>query len=153
MMEVYAVRDIGKDEEIYNSYIEVVCSHQVRMKELSNWGFQCSCPACEGPDAPQHDERRRRIAQNRGILEFYKDIRDDGQRPRFAEIPKSDLEALKLCQENVTLLQEEGLVEQLGVSYGWCAKFAKGAGLDELAEDYEEMEFEILVITTGEYVE
>ncbi|KAM0493250.1 hypothetical protein ACHAP8_009438 [Fusarium lateritium] len=153
MMEVYAVRDIGHDEEIYNSYIEVACSHQARMKELSNWGFNCSCSACEGPEAANHDQRRRRIGQIRGILEIYKDTKSDEERPRFAEIPKSDLEALKLCQEYAALLQEEELVEQLGVSYGWCAKFAKGAGLDDFADDYEEKEFDILVITTGEYIE
>ncbi|KAG8361101.1 hypothetical protein FVEN_g891 [Fusarium venenatum] len=153
MMEVYAVRDIGQDEEIYNSYIEVACSRQTRLKELSNWGFACSCPACEGPDAVKHDERRRRIGQIRGILEIYKDVKNDVERPRFAEIPKTDSEALRLCQENATLLQEEGLIEQLGVSYGWCARFAKGAGLDDLADDYEEKEFDILVMTTGEYVE
>ncbi|RGP62594.1 set domain-containing protein 5 [Fusarium sporotrichioides] len=153
MMEVYAVRDIGQDEEIYNSYIEVACSRQARMKELSNWGFTCSCTACEGPEAAKHDERRRRIGQIRGILEIYKDNKNDKEKPKFAEVPKTDLEALTLCQENAKLLQEEGLIEQLGVSYGWCAKFAKGAGLNDLADDYEEKEFDILVITTGEYIE
>jgi hypothetical protein len=153
MMEVYVVRDIDQDKEIFNSYIEVACSHQARMKELSNWGFACRCPACEGPDAAKHDERRRRIGQIRGILEIYKDTKNDSEKPKFAEIPKTDLEALKLSQENAELLQAEGLIEQLGVAYGNCAKFAKGAGLHDLADDYEEKEFEILVITTGEYEE
>ncbi|RGP78387.1 set domain-containing 5 [Fusarium longipes] len=153
MMEVYTVRDIDKDEEIFNSYIEVACSHQVRMRELSNWGFTCGCSACVGPNAAKHDERRRRIGQIRGILDIYKDTKNDKEKPRFAEIPKSDLEALKLSQENARLLEEEGLIEQLGVSYGLCAKFAKGAGLHDLADDYEEKEFEILVITTGEFID
>lgn len=153
MMEVYAVRDIAQDEEITNSYIEIACSYQVRMKELSNWGFSCTCPACEGPDAAKHDERRRRIGQIRGILEIYKDVKNDSEKPRFAEIPKSSAEALSLSEENARLLEEEGLIEQLGVTYGWCAEFAKGSGLDDLADEYEEKEFEILIITTGEYVE
>ncbi|KAL5593578.1 hypothetical protein ACKRZS_006639 [Fusarium odoratissimum] len=152
-MEVYAVRDIDKDEEITNSYIEVAISHQARMKELSNWGFQCQCAACEGPDAAKHDKRRRRIAQIKGILDIYQDAGKSGDAPKFAEIPKTDLEALKLGEESLALLSDEGLVEQLGVMYGLCAKFAKGAGLHDFAEDYEEMEFEILVITTGEYVD
>jgi hypothetical protein len=152
-MEVYAVRDIDKDEEITNSYIEVATSHQVRIRELSNWGFTCRCAACEGPDAAKHDERRRRITQIKGILDIYQDAGKTGDAPKFAEIPKTDLEALKLGEESLALLSEEGLVEQLGVMYGLCAKFAKGAGLRDFAEDYEEMEFEILVITTGEYVE
>ncbi|QGI63869.1 hypothetical protein CEK26_007820 [Fusarium fujikuroi] len=152
-MEVYAVRDIDKDEEITNSYIEVAISHQARMKELSNWGFTCQCTACEGPDAAKHDERRRRIAQIKGILDIYQDAGKSGDAPKFAEIPKTDLEALRLSEESLTLLSDEGLIEQLGVMYGLCAKFAKGAGLHDFAEDYEEMEFEILVITTGEYID
>ncbi|KAF5712602.1 SET domain-containing protein [Fusarium mundagurra] len=152
-MEVYAVRDIDKDEEITNSYIEVAISYQARMKELSNWGFACQCAACEGPDAAKHDERRRRIAKIKGILDIYQDAAKSGDAPKFAEIPKTDLEALRLGEESLALLSDEGLVEQLGVMYGLCAKFAKGAGLHDFAEDYEEMEFEILVITTGEYID
>ncbi|KAK2924697.1 hypothetical protein FoTM2_014975 [Fusarium oxysporum f. sp. vasinfectum] len=139
--------------EITNSYIEVAISYQARMKELSNWGFQCQCAACEGPDAAKHDERRRRIAQIKGILDIYQDSRKTDDAPKFAEIPKTDLEALKLGEESLALLSDEELVEQLGVMYGLCAKFAKGAGLYDFAEDYEEMEFEILVITTGDYVD
>ncbi|KAF5562844.1 SET domain-containing protein [Fusarium napiforme] len=150
-MEVYAVRDIDKDEEITNSYIEVAISHEARTKELSNWGFTCRCTACEGPDAAKHDERRRRIAQIKGILDIYQEAGKSDDAPKFAEIPKTDLEALRLGEESLALLSDEGLIEQLGVMYGLCAKFAKGAGLDDFAEDYEEMEFEILVITTGEY--
>ncbi|KNB14547.1 hypothetical protein FOXG_13369 [Fusarium oxysporum f. sp. lycopersici 4287] len=152
-MEIYAVRDIEKDEEITNSYIEVAISYQARMKELSNWGFQCQCAACEGPDAAKHDERRRRIAQIKDILDIYQDSRKTDDAPKFAEIPKTDLEALKLGEESLALLSDEELVEQLGVMYGLCAKFAKGAGLYDFAEDYEEMEFEILVITTGDFVD
>ncbi|KAF4420383.1 SET domain-containing 5 [Fusarium acutatum] len=152
-MEVYAVRDIDKDEEITNSYIEVAISHQARMQELSNWGFRCQCTACEGPDAAKHNERRRRIAQIKGILDIYQDTGKSGDAPKFAEIPKTDLEALRLGEESLTLLSDEGLIEQLGVMYGLCAKFAKGAGLHDFAENYEEMEFEILVITTGEYID
>ncbi|KAF4456150.1 SET domain-containing protein 5 [Fusarium austroafricanum] len=152
-MDVYAVRDIAKDEEITNSYIEVATSHQTRVKELSNWGFTCGCPACEGPEASKHDKRRRRVVQIKGLLEIYNDAGKNGETPKFAEVPKTDMEALKLGEENICLLSEEGLVEQLGVTYGLCAKFAKRAGLRDLADDYEEKEFEILVITTGEYVE
>ncbi|KAG5754006.1 hypothetical protein H9Q70_003343 [Fusarium xylarioides] len=152
-IEVYAVRDIDKDEEITNSYIEVAISYQARMKELSNWGFTCQCAACEGPDAAKHDERRRRIAQIKGILDIYQDTGKSGDVPKFAETPKTDLESLRLGEESLALLSDEGLIEQLGVMYGLCAKFAKGAGLHDFAEDYEEMEFEILVITTGEYVD
>ncbi|WZH46815.1 Set domain-containing protein [Fusarium acuminatum] len=152
-IQVYAVRDIGQDEEITNSYVEVACSHQTRLRELSNWGFICQCPACEGPDAAKHDERRRKIAQTKGILDIYQDVGKDGEKPKFAQVPKTDFDALQLAQENIPLLMEEGLVEQLGVAYGLCAKFAKGAGLHKLADDYDEKEYEILVITTGEYVE
>ncbi|KAM0354920.1 hypothetical protein ACHAPU_000758 [Fusarium lateritium] len=152
-VEVYAVRDISQDEEITNSYIEVACSRQARLKELSNWGFACQCPACEGPDAAKHDERRRRIAQVKGILDIYQDAGKSGETPKFAQLPKTDLEALRLSEEIIPLLEGEGLVEQLGVAYGLCAKFAKGTGMTKVADDYEEKEYEILVITTGEYVE
>ncbi|KAF4964244.1 hypothetical protein FSARC_7798 [Fusarium sarcochroum] len=153
MMEVYTARDIDKDEEITNSYIEVACSRQARARELSNWGFTCNCPACNGPDAAKHDVRRRRIVQLKELLEIYQDAGENGEKPRFAEVPKTDLEALELGEESIALLQEEGLIEQLGIVYGWCAKFAHSAGLDKMADEYEEKEYEILVLTTGEYVE
>ncbi|KAH7169910.1 hypothetical protein EDB81DRAFT_774068 [Dactylonectria macrodidyma] len=151
-MEVYAVRDIRKDEEITDSYTDVARSRESRSKELRNWGFDCECSVCKGPEAAEHDIRRRRIAQIRGILELYRESRED-EKPIFAEIPKSDLEALKLAEESLSLLSTEGLVEDLGIAHGWCAKFARGAGLKDVADFHDEREFEILVRTTGEYEE
>ncbi|KAF5026348.1 hypothetical protein F66182_1556 [Fusarium sp. NRRL 66182] len=152
MMEVYTVKDIHADQEITNSYIEVACSRQSRAKELSNWGFACSCAACKGPDAAEHDERRRRIVQLRELLDIYQDSGKNGEKPRFAQVPKTDFEALRLGQEMVDLLLAEELVEQLGMAYESCAKFAHSSGLHDLADSYEEKEYEVLVLTTGEYV-
>ncbi|KAH7161983.1 hypothetical protein B0J13DRAFT_535010 [Dactylonectria estremocensis] len=151
-MEVYAVRDIREDEEITDSYTDVARSRESRNRELRNWGFDCGCSVCEGPEAAEHDIRRRRIAQIRGILELYQESRQD-EKPVFAEIPKSDLEALKLAEESLTLLSIEELVEDLGIAHGWCAKFARAAGLKDVANAHEEKEFKILVRTTGECME
>ncbi|KAI5458308.1 hypothetical protein BGZ63DRAFT_493451 [Mariannaea sp. PMI_226] len=151
MMEVYAVRDITNGEEITDSYTDVARSRESRVKELENWGFQCQCMACQGPDAVEHDVRRRRIKQIRGILELYQESQRDHVKPVFAEMPKTDHEAFQLAEESLTLLSQEQLVEDLGMAHGWCAKFARAAGLDDVAEIHEEKEFEILVRTTGEY--
>ncbi|KPM45913.1 hypothetical protein AK830_g693 [Neonectria ditissima] len=150
-MEVYAVRDISEDEEITDSYTDVARSRESRIKELRNWGFDCGCSVCEGPEAAEHDTRRRRIAQIKGILDLYQETCEDGK-PVFAEMPKSDLEALNLAEESLALLFIEELVEDIGIAHGWCAKFARGAGLMEIADFHEEKEFEILVRTTGEFM-
>ncbi|VUC29841.1 unnamed protein product [Clonostachys rosea] len=146
-MEVYAVRDIREGEEITDSYTEVARSREARAKELANWGFRCQCTACEGPEAEVIDVRRRRVAQIRELLELYN--RKD-EKPVFSEVPKTDLEALKLAEESVSLLSLENLVEELGAAHGWCAKFARRAGLKDVKEFHEEKEYQILVLTTGE---
>ncbi|KAH8663817.1 hypothetical protein BGZ61DRAFT_462631 [Ilyonectria robusta] len=151
-MEVYAVRDIMEGEEITDSYTDVARSRESRGKELRNWGFECECSVCDGPEAAEHDIRRRRVAQIRGILELYEETGGD-EKPIFAEVPKSDLEALKLAEESLALLSTEELVEDLGIAHGLCAKFARAAGLNDVADDHEEREFEILVRTTGECIE
>ncbi|CAI6084433.1 unnamed protein product [Clonostachys chloroleuca] len=146
-MEVYAVRDITEGEEITDSYTEVACSRESRAKELANWGFRCACTACEGPEAEVIDIRRRRVAQIRELLELYS--RKD-EKPVFSEVPKTDLEALKLAEESVSLLSLENLVEELGAAHGWCAKFARRAGLRDVKDFHEDKEYQILVLTTGD---
>ncbi|KAF3003967.1 hypothetical protein E8E14_005702 [Neopestalotiopsis sp. 37M] len=151
-MQVYASRDIRRGEELTDAYTELARPRARRAKELANWGFQCACLVCEGPDAEEHDARRRQVWRIGEILKLY-DAHKKGagkERPVFAEMPKTDAEALGLAEESAALLKTEGLVEELGAAYGRCAKFARGAGLLQLADDYDEKEFEILVLTTGE---
>ncbi|KAH8881778.1 SET domain-containing protein [Thozetella sp. PMI_491] len=156
MMQVYAARDIQQGEELTDAYTELARPRADRAKNLANLGFRCECHVCQGPQAEEHEMRRRRIWRCGKILNLYvvshrtrqgnanKDI------PVFAEIPKTDTDALKLAEEMAALLAVEGLVEELGAAYGRCAKFARGAGLVDVADVYDEQEFEILVRTTGE---
>ncbi|KAK6065961.1 SET domain-containing protein 5 [Seiridium cupressi] len=151
-MQVYASRDIRQGEELTDAYTELARPRARRAKELANWGFRCECLVCEGPEAEEHEARRRQVWRTSEILNLY-DAHKKGtgkERPVFAEMPKTDVEALRLAEESVALLAIEGLVEELGAAYGRCAKFARAAGLLKLADEYEEKEFEILVLTTGE---
>jgi hypothetical protein len=152
MMQVYASRDIKQGEEITDSYTELARPHARRAKELANWGFRCECFVCEGPEAEEHEKRRRQIWRTGEILNLYDDHKkgNEKDRPVFAEMPKTDTEAFKLAEEIAALLTIEGLVEELGGAYEQCAKYARAAGLIDVAEQYEEKEFEILVRTTGE---
>ncbi|ETS86564.1 hypothetical protein PFICI_00392 [Pestalotiopsis fici W106-1] len=151
-MQVYASREIRHGEELTDAYTELARPRARRLKELANWGFQCECLVCEGPDAEEHETRRRQVWRINEILNLYDaHKRKSGkERPVFAEMPKTDEEALRLAEESAALLQAEGLVEELGAAYGRCAKFARAAGLFKLADEYDEKEFEILVLTTGE---
>ncbi|KAH8660326.1 hypothetical protein BX600DRAFT_467558 [Xylariales sp. PMI_506] len=153
MMEVYASRDIERGEELTDAYTELARPRERRAKELANWGFRCACPVCDGPQAEEHEARRRQVWRAGELLNLYEAHQkgDTGKaRPVFAEMPKTDAEALRLAEEVAALLATEGLVEELGAAYGRCAKFARGAGLVAVADQYEEKEFEILIITTGE---
>lgn len=152
MMHVYTSRDVKQGEELTDAYTEVARPHAHRARELANWGFQCQCIICEGPQADEHEKRRREIWRASEILDLYNDCKKStGQeRPVFAEMPKTDTEALKLAKEIAGLLMQEGLIEELGAAYGQCAKFARAVGLVDIASQYEDKEFEILEITTGE---
>lgn len=152
MMQVYASRDIAQGEEITDAYTELARPRARRAKELANWGFRCECVVCEGPQAEEHENRRRTIWRLGEILQLYDDHQkgNEKDRPVFAEMPKTGTEALKLAEEIAALLIIEGLVEELGGAYEQCAKFARAIGLVDVANEYEEKEFEILVRTTGE---
>lgn len=152
MMHVYAARDIKQGEELTDSYTTLAQPRARRLKELANWGFRCGCAVCEGPRAEEHEARRCQIWRLGKILDLYESHkrRPEKDRPVFSEVPKTDVEALKLGEEVAALLREEDLVEELGAAYGRCAKFARDAGLVDIADEYEEKEFKILVMTTGD---
>lgn len=151
-MQVYASRDIRQGEELTDAYTELARPRARRAKELANWGFRCECLVCEGPEAEEHEARRRQVWRTSEILKLYV-VHKKGagkERPVFAELPKTDVEALRLAEESAALLEMEGLVEETGAAYGRCAEFARAVGRLKLADEYEEKEFKILVLTTGE---
>ncbi|KAG5636026.1 hypothetical protein H0H81_009349 [Sphagnurus paluster] len=48
-MQVRALRNIKKDEELFMSYCDVGDPTAVRQKQLQSYGFQCTCRVCSDP--------------------------------------------------------------------------------------------------------
>ncbi|KAI9146935.1 hypothetical protein HJFPF1_12964 [Paramyrothecium foliicola] len=97
MMEVYTSHDVKQGEELTDAYIDVATPRARRARELSNWGFQCACSVCSGPQADEHEKRRCKIWRTNELLALYEEKKkgNQGAIPAFAEMPKSDLEALR----------------------------------------------------------
>ena len=60
-MQLYAVRDIKKGEEITTSYCALLAPYAKRQQHLARYSIQCDCPACLDP--VESDENRRRISR------------------------------------------------------------------------------------------
>ncbi|KAJ7079799.1 hypothetical protein B0H15DRAFT_858090 [Mycena belliarum] len=59
--QIFAVRDISKDEELTVSYTGLYSDSKARQAELKSYGFQCTCPACR---APTESDMRRTISSS-----------------------------------------------------------------------------------------
>ncbi|KAK1216255.1 hypothetical protein PQX77_021129 [Marasmius sp. AFHP31] len=55
-MEIRAVRDINKGEELTNAYVDIELPHRARQQDLNPYGFQCHCSSCKNPT--ESDARR-----------------------------------------------------------------------------------------------
>jgi hypothetical protein len=109
----HAVRDIKAGEELTIMYINGTNrTRSQRQDELENWGFQCSCSACE--DTPQGGKKeKKRVELFKLDQELAKHTRFD---IRFGT-KESWRKALKAAQRIAALQKSEGLLNrQLGIS-------------------------------------
>jgi hypothetical protein len=112
---VYATRKIKKGEELFDSYISLLLTHEERQKRLDPYGFTCSCEACavENRALRESDERRE------DIREAFADFE-----PQLTlKVPEST-SAKKQAQKNaraslqlVELVQQEGLADFYANAY------------------------------------
>lgn len=83
-----------------------------RQSELGNWGFQCSCPACE--DTPQGRKREEKR------IELFKLDQELAMHTRFNIHPQPEdswKKARKAAQRMAALQKSEGLLNRdLGIS-------------------------------------
>ncbi|KAJ8080141.1 hypothetical protein PM082_016969 [Marasmius tenuissimus] len=55
-MEIRAVRNIPKGNELTNAYVDIELPHRARQQDLNPYGFQCRCASCKNP--AESDARR-----------------------------------------------------------------------------------------------
>ncbi|XXG98938.1 hypothetical protein Hte_005271 [Hypoxylon texense] len=106
-LEVCASQDIAADEEITISYIITISSYRSRAVQLADYGFECRCRACDGPDKEVSDQRRQRLCRINEMFEVL-DHMDPDRDPNLLE--GKEMDAVKLAYEFVDLLKAEGLV-------------------------------------------
>jgi hypothetical protein len=75
---IFAVSDIGVDEEITLSYCDPTYDPSMRKWELKHYGFECDCKACvdmdiDGSFASKSRERRWLLRDNFDILDYQAD--------------------------------------------------------------------------------
>jgi len=107
---VHAIRDISKGEELLTSYVHNLRTREQRGEALKPYGFKCSCEACIGPEAEEHEARRQRLFEIDQAIATWS--RGNPLLTMLSEtpVPKSDAQALAFAEELVMLLKKEGLV-------------------------------------------
>ncbi|KAJ5998544.1 hypothetical protein N7451_006354 [Penicillium sp. IBT 35674x] len=139
----HAVRDIAAGEELTVMYIDGVNRPRARRQsELLQWGFLCSCPACE--DTPEGDLKEKRrlelflIDQVLAINEF------TGAR-------ESARGALQLAQKMAGIQKSEGLLNRaLKASYHDAAMYSLKLGNPQMALLWAEKGLEVERYCVGE---
>ncbi|GAB0138347.1 hypothetical protein EsDP_00006583 [Epichloe bromicola] len=56
--KVYTIQDVEPGQELTISYIEPIATYEERRQIIQTWGFNCSCSACELPEAERRDSDR-----------------------------------------------------------------------------------------------
>lgn len=93
---IYAARDIDKDEEILTSYFECWATRSDRQRQIrQRFHFDCGCSACSGPPDAASDARRVKIDRLGDMI------------PRTA--PSDPIGTFRLAKERLRLMEEEGI--------------------------------------------
>ncbi|KAJ7125164.1 hypothetical protein C8R44DRAFT_914822 [Mycena epipterygia] len=96
--QLFAVRDIAKDEELTFQYTGVDCSAANRNTVLKSYAFVCTCTACL--DAPASDARRAAIVAFNPAVQAW---------AFKAERKLADDWLLDRCRKHLALIVREGL--------------------------------------------
>lgn len=98
-MQLRAVRDIGKGQEITTQYCELNVPFPLRQRKLARYGFGCGCDSCLYPNTS--DSRRLKCAAAVVRHGFAKNWSRDLEPPKVT--------AVKPLLETFDLLLQEGL--------------------------------------------
>jgi hypothetical protein len=129
---IYAGRDIEMGEEITVSYIPLLKSIKQRQERLQQYGFICTCSACQSSDS---SKRRVKIAEAMESLEqkLYSASK------KTAILEKRISKALALIE----MIEEEGLTDYLARAFHLAAAFNKQNWILKVAGEWAVKELEI----------
>jgi hypothetical protein len=129
---IYTGRDIEKGEEITVSYIPLLKSIQQRQERLQQYGFTCTCSACQSSES---SKRRVKIADALESLEQ----KVHSTSTKTALIEKRISKAIALIE----MIEEEGLTDYLARAFHLAAVFNKQNGNLKVAREWAIKELEI----------
>jgi hypothetical protein len=129
---IYAGRDIEKGEEITVSYIPLLKPIQQRQERLQQYGFKCTCSACQSTES---SKRRVKIAETLESLEQ----KVHSTSTKTALIEKRILKAFAL----IKMIEEERLTDYLARAFHLAAVFNKQNGNLKEAGEWAVKELEI----------
>ncbi|KAK3293110.1 uncharacterized protein B0H64DRAFT_363456 [Chaetomium fimeti] len=125
-MTIWSARNIEVGEEITITYSAAGLTSEERHESLENiWGFKCQCSLCTSEPAALHasDDRRR------GIRTLQDKVIELAQKGDFHE-------AVEASERLFTLVEQEGLTEQMGGMYEVPARLYYHIGNLEKALEY-----------------
>ncbi|QPH04223.1 hypothetical protein C2857_001057 [Epichloe festucae Fl1] len=114
--KVYTIQDVEPGQELTISYIEPIATYEERRRIIQTWGFNCSCSACELPEAGRRDSDR-----SIGLIrEYTRELQDWSDQSRGTP---------GLAERLVRLYREERLYTDIADAYR-LASWAYGAVRD-----------------------
>jgi hypothetical protein len=114
---VYANRKIKKGEELFDSYISLLLTHEERQKRLEPYGFRCTCEACALESKSMWENDRRRGDIRKAFIKF--------QPLLTLKMPEPDTDSAKMQARRdakaslllVELVQQESLADYYAIAY------------------------------------
>jgi hypothetical protein len=94
---VYANRKIKKGEELFDSYISLLLTHEERQKRLEPYGFTCSCEACAVGNGAMRESDKRRVDIKKAFVDFTVSESNNAKSQSRSDA-KASLQILELVQ-------------------------------------------------------
>lgn len=112
---VYANRNIKKGEEIFDSYISLLLTHEERQKHLAPYGFTCSCEVCATEKETLRKSDKNRV-DIRKTFEYFQS--------QLALTAPENKTAMRIARKNAKaslqlaeLVEREGLADYYATAY------------------------------------
>jgi hypothetical protein len=112
---VYANRKIKKGEELFDSYISLLITHEERQKQLDRYGFTCSCEACAMENGAIQRSDKRRVDIRKAFLDFEPQLMLTVPESKSAK--RQARKNAKASLELIELVQKEGLADYYANAY------------------------------------
>jgi SET domain-containing protein len=112
---VYANRKIKKGEELFDSYISLLLTHEERQKRLDPYGFTCSCEACAMENEARSESDQRRVDIKKAFRDFEPQLTLTAPESKSAK--RQARKNAKASLQLVELVQLEGLADFYANAY------------------------------------